>query len=113
MAFVPVPRAPTEVKAHPVNATAVYVEWKAPDDLFARQYVIGFNIQYDRSRSRLPVEKWSLLEHYGGKQNSLITSLEPDTEYNLMVSVNTKTEKGELSRQISVKTSEFIIIIQR
>ncbi|XP_071117968.1 protein sidekick-1-like isoform X4 [Haliotis cracherodii] len=99
-----IPRAPTEVKAHPVNATAVYVEWKAPDDLFARQYVIGFNIQYDRSRSRLPVEKWSLLEHYGGKQNSLITSLEPDTEYNLMVSVNTKTEKGELSRQISVKT---------
>ncbi|XP_046551046.1 phosphatidylinositol phosphatase PTPRQ-like [Haliotis rubra] len=99
-----IPRAPTEVKAHPVNATAVYVEWKAPDDLFARQYVIGFNIQYDRSRSRLTVEKWSLVEHYGGKQNSLITSLEPDTEYNVVVRVNTKTEKGDLSRQIAVKT---------
>ncbi|XP_017884553.1 tyrosine-protein phosphatase Lar isoform X9 [Ceratina calcarata] len=102
-----VPGDPQDVKATPINSTAVHVEWKPPKSKDQNGVIRGYQIHVQEVREegkdllnepiRRDVQEDGVLEVN-------ITGLQPDTRYSVQVAALTRKGDGDRSTPVHVRT---------
>ncbi|XP_034180769.1 tyrosine-protein phosphatase Lar isoform X4 [Osmia lignaria lignaria] len=102
-----VPGDPQDVKATPINSTAIHVEWKPPKSKEQNGVIRGYHIHVQEVREegkdllnepiRRDVQEDGVLEVN-------ITGLQPDTRYSVQVAALTRKGDGDRSTPVHVRT---------
>ncbi|XP_017884551.1 tyrosine-protein phosphatase Lar isoform X7 [Ceratina calcarata] len=102
-----IPGDPQDVKATPINSTAVHVEWKPPKSKDQNGVIRGYQIHVQEVREegkdllnepiRRDVQEDGVLEVN-------ITGLQPDTRYSVQVAALTRKGDGDRSTPVHVRT---------
>ncbi|CAG9761325.1 unnamed protein product [Ceutorhynchus assimilis] len=102
-----VPGDPQDVKVTPINSTSIKVNWKPPQIGNRNGIILGYHVHVqevkDESGSFLnePM-RFNVLGDQTLELN--ITSLQPDTTYNVQVAALTRKGDGDRSSPVNVKT---------
>ncbi|XP_076625269.1 tyrosine-protein phosphatase Lar isoform X7 [Colletes latitarsis] len=102
-----VPGDPQDVKATPINSTAIHVEWKPPKPKEQNGVIRGYQIHVQEVREegkdllnepiRRDVQEDDVLE-------VTIAGLQPDTKYSVQVTALTRKGDGKRSTPVHVRT---------
>ncbi|XP_076161482.1 tyrosine-protein phosphatase Lar isoform X5 [Ptiloglossa arizonensis] len=102
-----VPGEPQDVKATPINSTAIHVEWKPPKSKEQNGVIRGYHIHVQEVREegkdllnepiRRDVQEVGVLEVN-------ITGLQPDTRYSVQIAALTRKGDGDRSSPVHVRT---------
>ncbi|XP_032454535.1 tyrosine-protein phosphatase Lar isoform X4 [Nasonia vitripennis] len=104
---VEIPGDPQNVKATPINATAIYVEWEPPKSKERNGIIRGYHVHVqevsEETKNQLndPIRSISLEEDV---LHVNISGLQPDTRYDVQVAALTRKGDGARSIPVSVKT---------
>ncbi|XP_054009025.1 tyrosine-protein phosphatase Lar isoform X4 [Hylaeus anthracinus] len=102
-----VPGDPQDVKATPINSTAIHVEWKPPKSQEQNGVIRGYHIHVQEVREEgkdllnEPIRR-DVLEN--GVLEVNITGLQPDTRYSVQVAALTRKGDGDRSQPVHVRT---------
>ncbi|KZC05677.1 Receptor-type tyrosine-protein phosphatase delta, partial [Dufourea novaeangliae] len=102
-----VPGDPQDVKATPINSTAVHVEWKPPKSKEQNGVIRGYHIHVQEVREEgkdLLNEPIRRDVHDDGVLEVNITGLQPDTTYSVQVAALTRKGDGDRSPPVHVRT---------
>uniref|UniRef100_A0A915Q2G6 Fibronectin type-III domain-containing protein n=1 Tax=Setaria digitata TaxID=48799 RepID=A0A915Q2G6_9BILA len=99
-----VPSAPRDMEVLLVNASAVKVSWEKP--LYANGDIIGYYVYKDRLLNGEPIndklQRAIIYDQH--KTHTLITDLEPNTEYSFRVNAFNRHGDGEFSASKKILT---------
>ncbi|XP_076390649.1 tyrosine-protein phosphatase Lar isoform X8 [Megachile rotundata] len=102
-----VPGDPQDVKARPINSTAIHVEWKPPKSKEQNGVIRGYHIHVQEVREEgkdLLNEPIRRDVHDDGVLEMNITGLQPDTRYSVQVAALTRKGDGDRSTPVHVRT---------
>ncbi|XP_020288958.1 tyrosine-protein phosphatase Lar isoform X7 [Pseudomyrmex gracilis] len=102
-----VPGDPQDVKATPINSTAIRVEWKPPKAKDQNGVIRGYHIHVQEVREEgkdLLNEPIRRDVHDEGVLEANITGLQPDTRYSVQVAALTRKGDGDRSVPVHVRT---------
>ncbi|XP_025017927.1 tyrosine-protein phosphatase Lar isoform X2 [Tetranychus urticae] len=103
-----VPGEPRDVKAVPINSTSIRVEWNPPSNIDQHGVRRGYQIYVHEMSSGNREEflndpiKFDVLDPNAKEFN--VTSLQPDTLYNIQVAAITRKGDGTRSKSFKVRT---------
>uniref|UniRef100_A0A0R3RLI5 Fibronectin type-III domain-containing protein n=1 Tax=Elaeophora elaphi TaxID=1147741 RepID=A0A0R3RLI5_9BILA len=99
-----VPSAPRDMEVMLVNASAVKVSWEKP--LYANGDIIGYYVYKDRLLNGEPIndklQRAIIYDQH--KTHTLVTDLEPNTEYSFRVNAFNRHGDGEFSASKKILT---------
>ncbi|XP_020288957.1 tyrosine-protein phosphatase Lar isoform X6 [Pseudomyrmex gracilis] len=101
------PGDPQDVKATPINSTAIRVEWKPPKAKDQNGVIRGYHIHVQEVREEgkdLLNEPIRRDVHDEGVLEANITGLQPDTRYSVQVAALTRKGDGDRSVPVHVRT---------
>uniref|UniRef100_A0A8R1XR37 Fibronectin type-III domain-containing protein n=1 Tax=Onchocerca volvulus TaxID=6282 RepID=A0A8R1XR37_ONCVO len=99
-----VPSAPRDIEVILVNASAVKISWEKP--LYANGDIIGYYVYKDRLLNGEPIDDklQRAIIYDQHKTHTLITDLEPNTEYSFRVNAFNRYGDGEFSATKKILT---------
>ena len=98
---------PRRVRVEAINSTAIFVEWRPPNDDEKNGIIRGYQIRYTRVNQAgdsvgLP-QMWDNTE-FDEKTEAVITGLQPDSWYEVQVAAYTRKGDGLRSKTKTAKT---------
>jgi len=98
------PGEPRQVRLRALNSTAISVRWSPPMDKEQNGVIRGYQIYYSVFDEKEGAEKLSVIDMSDSQTETIISSLKPDTQYQVQIAAYNRKGDGMRSRMRKIKT---------